>query len=422
MPMHAIEKILAKASGNTSVSKGQVVYCDIDVAGINDLYWQVVKSLHEMGEDKVWNPEKVAILLDHQAPAPTIKAAINHQNFRKFACEQGITNLFDVNAGTCHQVITESGLARPGTIVVLTDSHSTTYGAVGAFGTGVGATELAGILATGKLWFRVPEVIKIILNGTIAEGVLPKDIILYILGQLGTDGAVYKVVEFTGPVVENMDLAGRMVLCNMTTEMGAKTAYTQPNDEILEYVKSRTEKPFTLFTTDADYEYSKEFVFDISELEPQLAVPHNVDNARNISDVKGVNVDQVFIGSCTGGRIEDVAVAAKILKGKKVANGTRMIIIPASGEVLKMAVGKGYFEDLIDAGAVFATPGCGPCLGGHQGILAPGEVCVSTSNRNFKGRMGSKEASIYLASPATAAASALEGRIADPRKYLEGGS
>ena len=418
MPMHAIEKVLAKASGNTSVGVGQVVNCDIDVAGINDLYWQVVKSLHEMGEDKVWDPEKVAILLDHQAPAPTIKAATNHKNFRIFAREQGIPNLFDVNAGTCHQVITESGLARPGAIVVLTDSHSTTYGAVGAFGTGVGATELAGILATGKLWFRVPEVIKITITGTIAKGVLPKDIIVHILGKIGTDGAVYKVVEFDGPVVDNMNLAGRMVLCNMTTEMGAKTAYIQPNEEILEYVNSRTNRPFTLFTTDADYKYSKVYKFDISEVEPQLAVPHNVDNARNISDVESVNVDQVFIGSCTGGRIEDIEVAAQILRGKKIANGTRMVVIPASGEVLKMAIGKGYVEELMEAGAVFATPGCGPCLGGHQGILAPGEVCVSTSNRNFKGRMGSKEASIYLASPATAAASALEGRIADPRKYL----
>ncbi|MDW7673071.1 MAG: 3-isopropylmalate dehydratase large subunit [Bacillota bacterium] len=418
MPMHAIEKILAKASGNTSVSKGQVVNCDIDVAGINDLYWQVVKSLHEMGEDKVWDPDKVAILLDHQAPAPTIKAATNHRNFRLFAKEQGITNLFDVNTGTCHQVVTESGLARPGAIVVLTDSHSTTYGAVGAFGTGVGATELAGILATGQLWFRVPEVIKISITGTMAKGVLPKDIIVHILGKLGTAGAVYKVVEFTGPVVEKMDLAGRMVLCNMATEMGAKTAYIQPNEEIMEYVKARTNRPYTLFTTDEGYQYSGEYVFDISDLEPQLSVPHNVDNARNLSEVESVQVDQVFIGSCTGGRIEDIEIAAKILKGKKIANGTRMVVIPASGEVLKLAIGKGYVEDLMEAGAVFATPGCGPCLGGHQGILAPGEVCVSTSNRNFPGRMGSKEASIYLASPATAAASALEGRIADPRKYL----
>lgn len=418
--MHAIEKILARASGKKEVKSGEIVNCKIDFAEINDLYLQTVYSFYEMGGKKVWDKHKATFVFDHYSPAPTIKTAQIHKEMRQFAKEQGFTHHFDINKGVCHQVMPEAGVVWPGMILVATDSHTTTHGAFGAFGTGVGATDMATILISGELWFRVPEVIKIEINGKLEDGVYAKDVILHILGKLKADVAVYKAIEFSGSYVEELDVPGRMTICNMAVEMGAKTAYMKPNDKVLEYVKSRTDKEFVIDETDLDYEYEETYVFDVSELSPQLAVPNSVDNVASINEVKKVKIDQAFIGSCTGGRLEDLEAAAKILEGKKVNKDTRLVVIPASTEVFQKAMKLGYVDALINAGATFTSPGCGPCLGTHAGLLAKDEVCITATNRNFPGRMGSAQAQIYLASPATVAASALAGEIADPREVIGG--
>ena len=420
--MHAIEKILAKNSGRDRVTTGEIVTARVDFAEINDLYLQTIYSFREMGCRKVWDPERAAFVFDHYAPAPTIKSAANHREMRQFAQEQGLKYHFDIDKGVCHQVMPEAGLIYPGMIVVATDSHTTTHGAFGAMGTGVGATDMACILGTGELWFRVPEIIEIRLEGQPQKGVYPKDVVLHVLGQMKADGAVYKAIDFTGSYVESLDVPGRMVICNMAVEMGAKTAYMQPNQAVLDYVSARAVRPFEVQYTDPDFVYEESRVFDVSRLGPQLAVPHSVDNVEPLEQVlaeKGeVRVDQGFIGSCTGGREEDFAQAAGILRGKHIAPWTRLVIIPASAEVLSRCLEKGYIQDLLAAGATLSSPGCGPCLGAHEGILAPGEVCITASNRNFPGRMGSTGADLYLASPATVAASLLRGYITDPRTVL----
>ncbi|NLW60459.1 MAG: 3-isopropylmalate dehydratase large subunit [Firmicutes bacterium] len=416
--MHAIEKILAKASGKDRVTTGEIVNAKVDFAEINDLYLQTVYSFREMGGKKVWDPDRVAFVFDHYAPAPTIKSAKIHQEMRAFARENNLTYHFDINCGVCHQVMPERGLIYPGMIIVATDSHTTTHGAFGAFGTGVGATDMATVLISGELWFRVPEIIEVRIEGTPPKGVYPKDVILHILGQIKADGAVYKAIDFTGSYVEQLDVAGRMTICNMAVEMGAKTAYMQPNQKVLDYVAKRAVRPFEVQYTDDDFAYSESYVFDVSALSPQVAVPHSVDHVRPLETVEKVRVDQGFIGSCTGGREEDIAVAAQILKGKKLPPYVRLVVIPASTEVMQVCLEKGYLQTLIEAGATLSTPGCGPCLGAHEGVLAPGEVCITASNRNFPGRMGSTEAEIYLASPATVAASVLNGYLTDPRTLL----
>lgn len=416
--MHAIEKILARASGNSKVSSGEIVNAKVDMAEINDLYLQVIKSFREMGAKKVKYPDKVCFVMDHYAPAPTIQSAANQKAMREFVEEQGIKYLFDINEGVCHQVMPEAGIVYPGMVLVATDSHTTTHGAFGAFGTGVGATDLATILITGELWFKVPEVIKIQIDGVLKPGVMAKDVILYIIGKLGPSAAIYKAIEYCGSTVKNMSIAERMVLCNMAVEMGAKTSYIQPDEKTIEYVKSKTDRDFEVFTTDEDYEYCEEYYFNVDNLVPQVARPDNIDDVDDIDNIEPVEIHQAFIGTCTGGRLEDIEIAARILKGKKINPKTRLVVIPASKGVYLEAIRKGYIEELIKAGATISTPGCGPCLGTHQGILAPGEYCVTTSSRNFPGRMGSTEAKIFCVSPATAAATALEGRLADPRKYL----
>ena len=418
--MHAIEKILARAAGKNEVKSGEIVNCKIDFAEINDLYLQTVYSFYEMGGKKVWDKDKITFVFDHYSPAPTIKTAQNHKEMRQFAKEQELTHHFDINAGVCHQVMPEAGVVWPGMVLVATDSHTTTHGAFGAFGTGLGATEMATVLISGELWFRVPEIIKIEINGKLQSGVYAKDVILNILGKLKSDVAVYKAIEFSGSYVEELDIPGRMTICNMAVEMGAKTAYMKPNDKVLEYVRSRTGKEFIIDETDSDFKYQETYVFDISELSPQLAVPHSVDNVASIEEVKKVKIDQAFIGSCTGGRLEDLEAAAKILEGKKVNKETRLVVIPASTEVFQKAMKLGYVDILINAGATFTSPGCGPCLGTHAGLLASDEVCITATNRNFPGRMGSSQAQIYLASPATVAASALAGEITDPREVMGG--
>ena len=419
--MHAIEKILAKNSGRTHVKTGEIITAKIDFAEINDLYLQTIYSFYEMGGEKVWDNTRAAFVFDHYAPAPDIKSAANHGEMREFARKNQLKYHFDTNCGVCHQVMPEAGVIYPGMIIVATDSHTTTHGAFGAMGTGCGATDMATILMTGELWFRVPEIIEVRLEGQAPKGVFPKDVILNVLGRIKADGADYKAIDFTGSYVDSLNVAGRMVICNMAVEMGAKTAYMQPNQDVLDYVSKRAVRPFEVQVTDPGFEYSERHVFDVSGLEPQLACPHSVDNVDTLSHVVAegeIKLNQGYIGSCTGGREEDIAVAARIVKGRHIPPYSRLVVVPASSEVMLSCMEKGYIQDLMNAGATITTPGCGACLGAHEGIIAPGETCISSTNRNFPGRMGSNQASIYLASPATVAASIINGRITDPRDYL----
>lgn len=419
--MHAIEKILASRSGRAAVSTGEIVTARIDFAEINDLYLQTVYSFYEMGGEKVWDNTRAAFVFDHYAPAPTIKSAANHREMREFARKNQLKYHFDTNCGVCHQVMPEAGLIYPGMIVVATDSHTTTHGAFGALGTGCGATDMACILMTGELWMRVPEIIEVRLEGQPRPGVYPKDVILHVLGRIKADGAVYKAIDFTGSYVESLGVPGRMTICNMAVEMGAKTAYMQPNQAVLDYVQARAVRPYQVVTTDPDFQYAQSHVFEVSQLEPQLACPHSVDNVLPLPQVLAageIPLDQGYIGSCTGGRTEDLAQAAEILRGRHIPPYTRLVVVPASAAVMAECMERGILRDLMDAGATVTTPGCGACLGAHEGCIAPGETCISSTNRNFPGRMGSTGASIYLASPATVAASILNGRITDPRDYL----
>lgn len=421
--MHAIEKILAKNSGKSAVRTGEIVTAKIDFAEINDLYLQTIYSFYEMGGQKVWDNTRAAFVFDHYAPAPTIKSAANQREMREFARKNNLQYHFDTNCGVCHQVMVEAGVIYPGMIVLATDSHTTTHGALGALGTGCGATDMACILMTGELWLRVPEIIEIRLEGQTQPGVYPKDVILHVLGQIKADGAVYKAIDFTGSYVDALDVGGRMTICNMAVEMGAKTAYMQPNQAVLDYVTARAVRPFEVQTTDEDFVYARQHVFDVSSLEPQLSCPHSVDNVSPLPEVLAggdVPLDQGYIGSCTGGRVEDFAIAAKILKGRHIPPYSRLLIVPASAEVMQSCMKNGILSELMTAGATVTTPGCGACLGAHEGVIAPGETCITSTNRNFPGRMGSPQANIYLASPATVAASILNGRITDPRPYLSG--
>lgn len=419
--MHAIEKILARNSGKAQVSTGEIVTAKIDFAEINDLYLQTVYSFYEMGGEKVWDNTRCAFVFDHYAPAPTIKSAANHREMREFAQKNNLKYHFDTNCGVCHQVMPEAGVIYPGMIVVATDSHTTTHGAFGALGTGCGATDMACILMTGELWMRVPGIIEVRLEGETQPGVYPKDVILHVLGRIKADGAVYKAIDFTGSYVESLGVPGRMTICNMAVEMGAKTAYMQPNQAVLDYVKDRAVRPYEVVTTDPDFQYEESYVIDVSRLGPQLSCPHSVDNVNSLSDVVAageVRLDQGYIGSCTGGRVEDLAEAARILRGRHIPPYTRLVVVPASAAVMQDCMERGIIQALMAAGATVTTPGCGACLGAHEGCIAPGETCISSTNRNFPGRMGSTGAGIYLASPATVAASILNGKITDPRNYL----
>jgi 3-isopropylmalate/(R)-2-methylmalate dehydratase large subunit len=418
--MNISEKILAKASGKNTVTSGEIVDANVDMVMVHDLTGPLaVEAFKRIGIDHVWDNKKIVIILDHQVPAESVKAAELHKMLRKFAKEQGI-RLYDVGkGGICHQVMPEKGHVIPGTLMVGADSHTCTYGALGAFATGIGSTEAAAVFATGKIWLRVPEAIKINVQGRFRKYVTPKDLILTIIGKVGAAGAIYKSAEFAGSAIREMSMAGRMTLCNMTVEMGAKNGIVEPDEITRKFLEGRTEKPLTSFEnlkSDADAVYERVMEFDVTSLEPQVACPSSVDNVKPASELSGVPVEQAFIGSCTNGRIEDLRLAAQILKGKRVKNDVRTLVIPASQEVYLQALKEGLIEIFTDAGAIVCGSACGPCLGGHIGLLAAGETCVSTSNRNFIGRMGSTEASVYLASPATVAASAITGRITDPRE------
>lgn len=417
--MHAIEKILARGTGKLSVSAGEIVECRVDLAEVNDLYLQTIRSFYDMGGKQVYDPERITFILDHYAPAATIQQAENQKQMRQFCRDQGIKLLFDIGSGVCHQVMVDEGLVYPGMILVATDSHTTTHGAFGAFGTGVGATDLAAIMRTGQLWFRVPEVIRIALHGAIPRGVYAKDIILFIIGNLGADYAIYKVVEFCGPVLKGLSVSERMALCNMTTEMGAKASYIQPDETTFNFLRQKVNRDYRVFESDPNYHYRSDLSYDVSQIEPQLSAPHSVDNVAPISRFEGLSLDQAYLGSCTGGRTEDLGVAARILNGKKVHARTRFVVVPASRNVYLESLKQGYVDTLVRAGATVVTPGCAACLGTHAGILASGEVCISSTNRNFPGRMGHTGAKIYLGSPAAVAASALEGKIVNPARYLD---
>jgi 3-isopropylmalate/(R)-2-methylmalate dehydratase large subunit len=414
------EKILAKASGKNVVHPGEIVDANVDMIMVHDLTGPLaVEAFKRIGVDHVWDNKKVVIILDHQVPAESVKAAELHKMLRKFAKEQKI-RLYDVGkGGICHQVMPEKGHVLPGTLIVGADSHTCTYGALGAFATGIGSTEAAAVFATGKIWLKVPEAIRINVKGRFQEYVTPKDLILSIIGRVRAGGAIYKSVEFAGPAIRGMSMAGRMTLCNMTVEMGAKNGIVEPDEITRKFLEGRTDKPLVSFESlksDADASYTKAMELDVTGLEPQVACPSSVDNVKPASELGNAPIEQAFIGSCTNGRIEDLRLAAQILKGKRVKNDVRTIVIPASQEVYLKALREGLIEIFTDAGAIVCGSACGPCLGGHIGLLASGEVCVSTSNRNFIGRMGSTEASVYLASPATVAASAITGRITDPRE------
>lgn len=418
MGMTLAEKILARASGRSSVKPGDYVVADIDLAMAHEGMRGVYPVLKEAGVKKLWDPEKVVNLFDHWAPAPTVEAAKHHQIIRQAIKEYGIRYAYGENAGICHQVLPEKGHVVPGDLIVGTDSHTITYGALGAAGTGIGYSEMAYVMATGKLWFRVPETIQLRMEGDLPKGVMSKDILLCIAGQHSAEVAQYKAVEFTGSAARNMSLAGRMTMSNMSVELGAKFAFFEPDQKVAEFLKGRAKKSYAMTKADPDASYENIYGVDVSRLEPQVALPSNIDNVKSISQLGKVAIDQAFIGSCTNGRIEDLQIAASILKGRKVDRRVRLLVIPASWEVYREALKSGILETLIDAGAVICNSTCGPCFGGHMGLLAPGERCIASINRNFQGRMGSEEAEVYLGSPATVAASAVEGTIADPRKYL----
>lgn len=411
------EKILGIRAKKT-VLAGEVVTVSPDYILSHDNSAAIIGEFKKLGVTKVSCPQKLVIVLDHVVPASSEKYAQNHKIIREFVSEQEISNFFDVSNGICHQVFSENGFALPGKLILGADSHTTTYGAFGAFSAGIGRSEVASLWATDEIWLRVPETIKIQLEGKLPLGVFAKDIILKIIGEEGADRANYKAVEFTGLVVEELSLASRMVLANMAAEMGAKNGYCQPDDQLLDWLKGRAKDEFEVITSDRDACYQAALEYDVSSFEPQVACPHTVDNVKPVAEVQGIEFHQVVLGTCTNGRFEDLEVAARILKGKKIHPKVRALVIPASRQEYLLALKQGAIEILSAAGCLILNPGCGPCLGAHQGILAPGEVALSTANRNFQGRMGSRDAEIYLASPATVAASALEGKITDPRKFL----
>jgi methanogen homoaconitase large subunit len=406
------EKIFSRASGHRAEA-GEIVEAEVDYAMSHDgTSVLAIRAFTEMGSERVWNPERIVIPFDHIVPANNSTAADLQRMVRTWAKDQGIVHFFEGGAGICHQVFPEEGFALPGSLLVGADSHSCTYGAFGAFGTGVGATDMAEIYSRGRLWFKVPETVAVRISGRLGEMVLAKDLTLMLVGEIGSDGATYQALEYLGETVEDLSISGRMTLCNMGVEMGAKAAIVPADRTTEEYLRGRAKGPYQQILSDPD-SYDSEMEFDVSELSPQVAAPFRVDNVRPVGDLAGTEVDQVFIGTCTNGRLEDLEVAARILKGKEVK--ARTLVIPASKEVLLQALSSGVLEVIVRAGAMLATPGCGPCLGAHMGVLAEGEVCLSTANRNFPGRMG-KGGLVYLASPATAAASAISGEITDPRE------
>ncbi len=411
------EKILSAHAGR-NLKAGDFALCRVDFAfGQDGTSGIIIDRLREIGVEKL--ETDFCMVIDHNAPPPTEGAAGVQKKMRRFAQEHKL-KLYDIGCGICHQVIPESGQISPGDLILGADSHTSTYGALGAFATGVGSTDLAITLAAGKNWLKVPETFKIIVKGTIPKGVYAKDIILYIITQIKADGATYKAIEFYGPVITALDMDGRFTICNMVVEMGAKAGFMPQDRKTIVWLKPRVTKgkKISPVNADKDAHYSRVLEYDISKLKPQVCRPHSVDNAVAVEELKATKIHEAFLGTCTNGRLTDLKIAAKILKGRKVAKGIKFIVAPASQTIFQEALKLGLIEVFLQAGGVVIAPGCGPCVGTHCGVPADGEVVISSANRNFKGRMGNPTAFIYLASPATVAASALEGKISDPRKYL----
>ena len=418
--MNITEKILSSKAGH-EVTPGEIIEIPVDLAMSHDGTSPPAIKTFEKVSDKVWDSEKIAIIFDHNIPANTIGSAEFQKVCRDFIKKQGIKNNYIHGEGICHQVVPEMGLVEPGKVIVGADSHTCTYGAFGAFSTGMGATDLAMVWATGKTWFMVPQAIKMEISGELNSYIAPKDIILNIIGEIGIAGATYKTAEFRGETIETMGVEGRATTCNMAIEMGAKNGIMEPNKEVIDYICKRTSKKeneLKIVKSDDDASYEKEMHFDITDMEPQIACPNDVDNVKNISKVEGTSIDQCLIGSCTNGRLSDLKEAYEILKDKKINDDIRLLILPASREIYKQAMNLGYIEAFIDAGAIICNPGCGPCLGGHMGVLSEGEVCISTTNRNFKGRMGDPKSSVYLSNSKVVAASAIEGVITNPKDLM----
>ncbi len=415
-PMTIAEKILADHAGLDFVEPGQLIEVDVDMALGNDITAPIaIDIFKKAGAKTVFDREKIALVADHFTPNKDIKSAEQVRTLREFAQEHAILHFYEGGeVGVEHCLLPEKGIVLPGDVVIGADSHTCTYGALGAFATGVGSTDLAATMITGKTWFKVPESIKFIYSGKLNPWVSGKDLILYTIGDIGVDGALYMAMEFTGPVIDNLSMAERMTMSNMAIEAGGKAGLINPDEKTEEYVCNRAKRPYKFFKSDEDAKYAKVIEYDCSKIEPQIAFPHLPENTVALSEVGTVELDQVVIGSCTNGRIEDLEIAAKILEGKRVAEGLRLIILPATPQIWSEALDRGYLRTFIDAGAVVGPPTCGPCLGGHMGILAKGEKALSTTNRNFVGRMGHPESEVYLASPAIAAASAVLGRIGSP--------
>lgn len=410
------EAILAKASNSSSVKPGDHVVCDVDIAMTQDIHSPgVIYLLEQMNVDELHDPSSLVVVMDHIAPSHTISDANSKSVIRRFVEQYDVENFYDVGRGISHEVLPEEGHIRPGELVVGTDSHTVSHGAFGAAGTGIGDTDMAYVLATGQTWFRVPETIEFVIEGEFPDNVDSKDLILHIAGTYGTDVARYKSIEFNGPGIRNLSVDSRITLSNMSIELGAMFGFVAVDETVLEYVGERTDEPFEP-TYPEDPNYSESYHVDVSSLEPQIAIPHNVQNVHPISDVDPVNVDQVFIGSCTNGKLEDLRTAARILDGRDVDSMTRLIITPASRNIYQRAEREGIIEIFHEAGAVVTNATCGACPGLGVGVLGEGEVCLAAQNRNFRGRMGHDDSEIFLSSPATAAATATTGRITDPRE------
>ena len=435
-PQTFAQKALARAAGLDRVEVGQVVDARPHVVLSHDNTAAIRQIWLEFGQPRVLIPDRMAITLDHAVPAPTTKHAQNHAEIRAFVAEQGIRNFWEVGRGICHQVLSEEAIVLPGQTILGSDSHTTHFGWLGAFGAGIGRSEVATLWATGELWLRVPETIHIVLEGDLPPGVTAKDFSLRVIGDLGADGGIYTAIEFSGSGMHALSLESRMVLPNMMAEMGAKNAYIAPDDKVIDYLATRQAKRsgqsanladeqfvnrkskienHTLFP-DPGATYAAEYHYQAAQLEPYIACPHSMDNVVPLSQVAGTRVQQAFLGTCTNGRLEDIAAAVAVMQGQQVAAGTRFLVIPASSQVLSEALRLGYIQTLVEAGAVIGVPGCGPCMGNHMGVPAPKEVTISSANRNFKGRMGTADSEIYLASPAVVAASAVKGVITDPRE------
>jgi len=416
--MTITEKILAYHAGKNSVVPGDLIMAKLDLVLANDITAPLgIEEFRKAGAKKVFDKDKIALVADHFTPNKDIKSAEQVKMMRDFAREHQITHFYDVGQmGIEHALLPELGLVLPGDAVLGADSHTCTYGALGAFSTGSGSTDFAAAMITGEAWFKVPESMKFIFYGKLKKWVGGKDLILYTIGNIGVDGALYKAMEFTGETISNLSMDGRLTMCNMAIEAGGKSGIVPPDEITLQYVKQRAKRNFTIYSSDPDAEYSDIKEYDVSKIEPQVALPFLPENAKNISEIGNITIDQSVIGSCTNGRIEDLRIAAEILKGKKVHPYVRLIVIPGTQNVYLQAVREGLVEIFIEAGGVVSTPTCGPCLGGHMGILANGERCISTTNRNFRKRMGNDTSEVYLSGPAVAAASAVLGRIGSPEE------